>query len=106
MKMNRHTGFALLLIFFGGLILLNKLGLQHGHFFGSLFGHLIGILFSAALIGLGALGLKNGKRVIGLILVVIGGCSLLGQLSGLIAIAVAIGLILYGVSMFRNRSVH
>lgn len=100
MKMNRHTGLAFLLIFFGAMILLNKLGLHPGH----LFGHIAGWLFPVAMVGLGYLGLRNGRSTIGWVLIVIGGVILLGKLSGLIGIAIAIGLIVFGISMLRNKS--
>ncbi|MCZ8513642.1 hypothetical protein O9H85_14590 [Paenibacillus filicis] len=101
MRMNRKTGLAALLIFFGIMILCSKIGGFHhiGH-------SLIGFLFPLAMVGLGYLGIKNGRSTIGWILVVIGGLILFGKLSGLIAIAVAVGLIVYGFSLFRNRSVH
>lgn len=96
MKMNRHNGLALLLILLGGLILLNKFGVHTGH--------VMGFLFPAAMLGLGWLGLKNGKSFIGLVLMAIGGLILMVKLSGLIAIALAIGLIIYGVSLLKKRS--
>ncbi|MED4602606.1 hypothetical protein P9314_18315 [Paenibacillus validus] len=96
MRMNKHTGLAVLLIFFGALILLNKTGFHIGH-------HVMSILFPAAMVGLGFVGLKNGKSIIGWILIGIGGLILLGKLSGLIGLLVAIGLIGYGVSMLRCK---
>jgi hypothetical protein len=96
MKMNRHTGLALLLILIGGFILLNKFGVHTGH--------LMGYLFPAAMIGLGWLGVKNGKSFIGFVLIAIGGLTLMVKLSGLIAIVLAIGLILYGVSLLTKKS--
>ncbi|MCR8633242.1 MULTISPECIES: LiaF transmembrane domain-containing protein [Paenibacillus] len=96
MKMNRHIGLALLLILLGALILLNKFGVHTGH--------LMGYLFPVAMIGLGWLGLKNGKSFIGFILIAIGGLTLMAKLSGLIAIALAIGLIIYGFSLLKKKS--
>jgi hypothetical protein len=96
MKMNRNTGIAALLIFFGALILANTAGFHMG----SLMGYLIPI----AMIGLGYLGIKNGKKVIGSVIGVIGAFILLGKLSWLIGIVFAIGLIVYGVSMLRKNS--
>lgn len=100
MKMNRQKGLAILLIFFGALILLNKFGVHTGH----LFGHIAGWLFPAAMVALGYLGLVNGRRTIGWVLIVFGGLILLGKLSGLIGIAIAVGLIVFGISMLRSKS--
>lgn len=97
MSMNKRTGLAVLLIFFGSLILLNKLGFHVGH-------HVMGILFPAAMVGLGFVGVKNGKSIIGWILIGIGGLILLGKLSGLIGLLLAVGLIGYGVSLLRKKN--
>ena len=70
MKMNRHSGLALLLIFFGALILLNKFGFHTGH--------VASFLFPVALIGFGWLGLKNGKSFIGIVLMASGGWGVMG----------------------------
>ncbi|TDF91858.1 LiaF transmembrane domain-containing protein [Paenibacillus piri] len=95
MRMNRHSGLALLLILFGALILFNKFGFHTGH--------LMSYLFPVAMIGLGWLGVKNGKSLIGFVLLAIGGLILLAKLSGLIAIAFAIGLIIYGISLLKKK---
>jgi hypothetical protein len=96
MKLNRHSGLALLLIFVGAMILLNKFGVHTGH--------LMGYLFPIAMIALGWLGIKNGRSIIGLVLIGIGSLVLLVKLSGVIAILVAIGLIVYGISTLKNKS--
>ncbi|WP_282939868.1 hypothetical protein [Paenibacillus sp. RC67] len=96
MRLNRHSGLALLLIFFGAIILLSKIGFHTGH--------IMSYVFPIALVGLGWLGIKNGRSAIGWILLVFGGLILLGKLSGLIAIAVAIGFICYGVSILKKKS--
>lgn len=95
MRMNKNTGIALLLIVFGGILLLNKLGFHTGH--------IMGWLFPIALVFLGWIGMKNGRTAIGVILLVLGGLILLGKMSGLIAILIAIGLIVYGITMLRNN---
>jgi hypothetical protein len=100
MRLNKHTGIALLMIFFGALILLNKLGFHH------LGGQFLSYLFPIAMIGFGFLGLRNGKTIIGLILIGFGGLALLGKLSGLIGLLLAGGLIWYGVSLIRKKSVY
>lgn len=96
MRLNRHSGLALLLIFFGALILLNKVGLDVGD--------VMEYVFPIALVGLGWLGINNGRSVIGWILLVFGGVILIGKLSGFIAIAVAIGFICFGVSLLKKKS--
>jgi len=101
MKMNGKKGFALLLIGLGALILLNKAGFLFGHFIGSLFGY----LFPIAMIFLGYLGIRNGNKLIGWIIAVIGAIMLLGKMSGLIGLLIAIGFIVYGVSILTKRAV-
>lgn len=62
-------------------------------------------LFPIALVALGWLGIKNGRSMIGWVLLAIGTLALLAKLSGLIAIVLAVGFIIYGVSLLkRNRS--
>lgn len=94
MKMNRNAGFAVLLIVFGGLILMNKFGIH-------LMGPIMGYLLPIAMIGLGYLGIKNGSKF-GWIIAALGSIILLGKLAGWLVIVFAIGLIVYGVSMLRG----
>lgn len=102
MRLNQKTGIAVLLIFLGAVILLNKLtGISGFHHLGH---QIVSFLFPLAMVGLGFLGLHNGRNLIGWILIVIGGVILLGKLSGVIMIAIAAGLIFYGVKLFRSRS--
>ncbi|WP_019535952.1 LiaF transmembrane domain-containing protein [Paenibacillus ginsengihumi] len=96
MRMNKNLGIALLLIAFGGILLLNKLGFHTGH--------MMSWLFPIALVFLGWIGMKNGRTAIGVVLLVLGGLMLLGKMSGLIVILVAIGLIVYGITMLRNNN--
>jgi hypothetical protein len=93
--MRSGNGLALLLIGFGGLIVLGKLG------FG--LGFLFGLLIPILMIALGAMAWKNGNRLIGGVIVVVGGFILLGKLSFLFIWAAAIALILFGVSMLRSK---
>jgi hypothetical protein len=101
MRLNRNSGLALLLIVFGGLIVLHYLGFFFGHFFG----HLMGYLFPLALVGLGYVGIRGGRRLIGSVIAFIGVLLLLGKLSGLIGLVIAIALIAYGISVLRRRTV-
>lgn len=94
--MQSGKGLAILLIAFGGLIILGKLGVGLGFFFGLLIPILIFLL--------GVMAWNNGSRLLGGILGVIGGIMLLGQLSHLFVWVAAIALIMFGVSMLRRNS--
>lgn len=98
MKMNRNGGFALLLIACGALILMHKVGFH----FGYAFHHIMEYVFPAAMVVLGYIGVKNG-RFFGWLLLAIGGIVLLGKLSWLIGVVIAVGMIGYGISLLRNR---
>ncbi|AJY73819.1 LiaF transmembrane domain-containing protein [Paenibacillus beijingensis] len=95
--MNRNTGFGALLIVVGALIAMKFLGLGH------LFGWIFGLLFPVILIGLGVVGWRNGSKVIGTVLAVIGALMLLAKLSGLIMLLLAVGLIVWGVSKIKGQ---
>jgi len=94
---NKSNGLAIILIVIGALMLLDKIGLG--------LGHVLGFLFPFILIGLGVLGIVNGKRWIGWALVVIGGISLLGKLWGLLSLILAIVLIVFGIRMLKRRGI-
>lgn len=94
MSMNRSKGLALVLIAAGLLICLHQFG---GHV------HLMGLLFPAALLGLGYVGIRNGKKI-GWFFAGIGGLILTIKLSGLIAIAFAIGLVVYGIHLLKKQN--
>ena len=83
MSMDRSKGLALVLIAAGLLICLHQLG---GHV------HLMGLLFPAAMLGLGYVGIKNGKKI-GWFIAGLGGLILTIKLSGLLAIAFAVCLV-------------
>ena len=101
MGMNGNRAFAFLLIGLGALILLSKAGFVFGHIFGALMGY----LFPVAMIFLGYLGIKNGNRWIGWTIAIIGLVILLGKLSWLIGFVIAVGFIVYGVSLLRKRTI-
>ena len=94
--MQSGKGLAILLIGFGGLIILGKLGIGLGFFFGLLIPILIFLL--------GVMAWNNGSRLLGGILGVIGGIMLLGQLSHLFVWVAAIALVIFGASMLRRNS--
>lgn len=93
--MRRGNGLALLLIAFGVLLILGKLGI---------FGFLMGLLIPILVIALGVMAWNNGSRFLGGIIGVIGAFMLLGKLSFLFVWAAAIALIIFGVSMIRRKS--
>lgn len=94
--MNGKNALGVLLVVVGGIAALN--------FFGFHFSAIINLLLPFILIGLGILGWTNNKKWIGGILIVIGSIMLLGKLGGLIMLALAIGLIIIGVGMFKNSN--
>lgn len=95
--MSRNTVMGVLFIGVGALIALKFLSLGH------LFGWLFGLLFPVILIGLGVIGWKNGSKVIGTVLAVVGAMMLLAKMSGLIMILIAAGLIVLGVSKLKGQ---
>jgi|SRR5690606_10181099 hypothetical protein len=94
MRLNGRTGFALLLIAFGILLLLHKLGLGVGW--------IMGYIIPLAMVGIGYVGIRNGNRVMGWIIFFIGLIALVGKFSWLIGFLVAIGFILYGLSLLKG----
>lgn len=96
MRLNGNKGLALFLIAMGALIILDKIG------FG--LGHLMGYLVPAAIIVLGYIGIKNGSKFFGWVFFILGLLILLGKFSGIIGFIIAIGLIFYGVSLFKKRT--
>lgn len=94
MKRNGGSGFALLLIACGALILAGRLGL----------GNIAGFIIAAAMVALGFYSVKNGSKFMGWVILIIGGLVLMSKLSWIIGLVLAIALIGYGVSLLkRNR---
>lgn len=93
--MNGKTALGVLLIIAGGLAVLN--------FFDISLGWIFSLLLPFILIGFGIVGWSNNKKVIGSILIAVGGVMLLGKLGGIIMLLLAIGLIVFGVSMFKGN---
>lgn len=101
MRMNRNSGFALILIVFGGLILLNKIG--GGLHLGYMMHHIMGWVVPLAMVGLGCYGITRGSKI-AWVITILGAIILLGKMSGLIVIALAVGLIAFGISMLKRSS--
>lgn len=95
MQISSKSGLALFLIGCGALILLNKMGI---HVSG-----LMSFLIPILLIVLGWVGLRNNKKIIGIILIGVGMLGLIGKLAGVIGFLFAAGLIVYGVYMLKNK---
>lgn len=93
MKIN---GLAILLIGCGVLIVIDKLGLG--------LGSLMGFIIPIGLTVLGYISIRNGSKFFGWVLLVIGIISLMGKFSGIIGLAIAAGLIYYGVTLVKDRS--
>ncbi|EJW15058.1 hypothetical protein M5X00_23970 [Paenibacillus alvei] len=99
MQTNKGNTFAFVLIALGGFILLSKFGIHLGSWFG--------YLFPLILIALGYYGVKAGNSFFGWIFIIVGAISLLGKLSWIIGIIVAVAMIGFGISMLggkRNKS--
>ncbi|CAI6083494.1 hypothetical protein PAECIP112173_03933 [Paenibacillus sp. JJ-100] len=95
MRMNKGNGWAIVLIAIGVLLLFGKLT--------PLLGHLMGYLIPILMIALGYYGVKRGNVMLGWIVLIIGIVSLLGKLAWLIGPIIAIGLIIWGISMLSNN---
>ncbi|MBP2002016.1 putative membrane protein [Paenibacillus shirakamiensis] len=95
MKTNRPSGFAVVLIALGVLILIGKLT--------PLLGSLFGILISLVVIGLGYYGIRKGNAFFGWIILFFGVVSLLSKLAWIIVPLLGIGLIVYGFSALKKR---
>lgn len=94
MNMNGKSALGVLLVIVGSIAVLNFIGIN----FGAIFGFLLPFI----LIGLGIAGWVNSKKWIGGILILIGAMMLIGKLGGIIMLALAIGLIVVGVGLFKK----
>lgn len=95
MKLKGNSGLALFLIACGALILLSKTGIL-GHFFGYLLPFIV--------IGLGYLGIKNNRTVLGSIVLIVGLIMLLGKFAAVFGFLLAAALIVYGFTLLRRNS--
>lgn len=95
MRLNKNSGLALILIALGVIFFLNIIGLN--------LGKLMGFIIPVAVIFLGYIGIKQGRTWIGWGIFLVGMIILLGKLSGLIMILISVGLILYGISLYKKE---
>lgn len=96
MNRNNNSGFAILLIGLGIVILLGKFAVG---FLGGLMGYLIPLI----MVGLGYYGVKNGSKFFGWAIMIIGGIILFSKLTWIFGLLLAIGFIALGVSMLGNQ---
>ena len=94
--MNSKTALGVILVIIGGMIVLR--------IFGFTLGPIFSWLFPIIMIGLGYVGLRNGKNWIGMILIAVGAIMLLGKLSGVLFLILAIAAIAIGISMIKGKS--
>jgi len=92
---SKGNSLALILIGLGAFILLSN--------FGYLLGGLISYLLPVAVIALGYYGVKAGNSFFGWVFIIIGAFWLVGKFSWLIGLLVAIGLIVWGVSLLKGK---
>jgi len=97
--MNNKSVLSILLIIAGGWILLKLLGVTLGPIVGFLFSLLLPLI----LIGLGFVGMKNGKTLIGGIMLAVGALMLLGKVLHALFPLLVIGLIVWGVYMLVRK---
>jgi len=94
LEFSKRNMWALILIGFGLLVILDWFGLG--------LGNLMGWIFPLALIGLGYIGIKNDRSFFGWLLLVIGLISLMGKFAGIMGLIIAAALIWYGVTLLRK----
>ncbi|MBJ6360206.1 hypothetical protein ACFOQM_02600 [Paenibacillus sp. GCM10012307] len=93
--MNNKTLVGVVLVLLGGLFALKIIGIT--------LAPLMSLVFPFILIGLGAVGLKNNKPIIGTGMIVVGVLMVMAKLHGLMLLIAAIVLIVWGVSMFKGN---
>lgn len=98
-KLDNKKVLSISLIAIGILIALDFMGIHLGWIIRDIIKFLVPFVF----IGFGVLAWKYNRRGLGIVLAVIGGFILLGHLSGLITLLIAIALIVWGVTMFKGK---
>ncbi|MBP3965937.1 LiaF transmembrane domain-containing protein [Paenibacillus lignilyticus] len=93
--MNGKSALGAILVVIGALIVMKFVGIN--------LNWIIGLIMPFILIGLGVVGIRNNSKIIGGILIVVGAILLMSKLAGLFALLLAVGLIVWGVSLFKKR---
>ncbi|SFS44639.1 hypothetical protein [Paenibacillus sp. BC26] len=93
--MNGKSALGAILVVIGALIVMKFVGIN--------LNWIIGLIMPFILIGLGVVGIRNNSKIIGGILIVVGAILLISKLAGLFALLLAVGLIVWGVSLFKKR---
>lgn len=93
--MNGKSLIGIICIAIGGILALK--------FFNILLGPIIAFLLPFILIACGYVGLKNGKKVIGSLFLIIGFVMLLGELGSIFTLILAIVLIVGGISVIKGK---
>ncbi|HIW32279.1 MAG TPA: hypothetical protein IAA29_05780 [Candidatus Paenibacillus intestinavium] len=93
--MNGKSLLGIICIVIGGILALK--------FFNILLGPIIGFLLPFILIACGFYALKNGKKIIGSLFLIIGFVLLFGNLGSIITLILAIVLIVGGISFIKGK---
>lgn len=100
MRLNKNTGFALILIGLGVVLVLKSIGI----IITPLIGKIFSLILPIVMMYLGYIGMKHGRTFIGGVIFVVGFLILLGKLTWLIGLIFSIGLIIFGIAMLKNRA--
>ncbi|MEC0228154.1 hypothetical protein [Paenibacillus alba] len=92
MRLDRSKGLALLMIAAGFLICLHQ------------FGHFMGWLIPISMVGLGYVGISYGRKV-GWLIFGLGALILTIKLSGLLVLAFAVWMFVYGIRLLKRQQV-
>ncbi|MVO99795.1 MULTISPECIES: LiaF transmembrane domain-containing protein [Paenibacillus] len=95
MKRNPNMGLALVLIVFGAWMILNMLGIH--------LGPIMSYLIPIAMVVIGYMGIKRGSKL-GWVIALFGIFALLGKMTTLFIILIAVAMIAFGVSMLKGTS--
>ena len=99
MRYSKEKNLAIILIAIGALMLIGKFIPFLGFITGTIMSYLIPVI----MIAIGYYGIKRGNALFGFIILIIGVLYLLSKLAWLIGPLLAIGLIVFGISMLRGR---
>lgn len=99
MRYSKEKNLAIILIAIGALMLIGKFIPFLGFITGTIMSYLIPVI----MIAIGYYGIKRGNALFGYIILIIGVLYLLSKLAWIIGPLLAIGLIVFGISMLRGR---